>query len=90
MLVELKDLDEVFSLTAEIDRHRQHGWGGTIVDVVPGAATVLLDGVEDPAGVASEIETWPMPELNGGPVTTVEIRAGTTAPTSSMWPSTGA
>ncbi len=73
VLVELKDLDEVFSLTAEIDRHRQHGWGSTVVDVVPGAATVLLDGVEDPAAVASEIETWPMPELNGGPVTTVEI-----------------
>ena len=57
--VELKDLDEVFSLTAEIDRHRQHGWGSTVVDVVPGAATVLLDGVEDPAGVASRSRRGP-------------------------------
>ncbi len=82
VLVELKDLDEVFSLTAEIERHRQNGWGGTIVDVVPGATTVLLDGVEDPAGIASEIETWPIPELNGSPVTTVESPAATTAPIS--------
>ena len=73
MLVELRDLDEVFSLTAEIDRRRQEGWGETIVDVVPGATTVLLDGVEDPAGVASEIESWSIPETNGVPVTKMEI-----------------
>ena len=52
VLVELKDLDEVFSLTAEIDRHRRQGWGDTIVDVVPGATTVLIDGVADPDRVS--------------------------------------
>jgi KipI family sensor histidine kinase inhibitor len=73
VLVELKDLDEVFALTAEIERRRQDGWGDLIVDVVPGATTVLLDGVADPARIAADIETWSIPELNGTPVTTVEI-----------------
>jgi len=73
LLVELKDLDEVFSLAAEIDRRRQDGWGGSIVDVVPGATTVLIDGVADPAGVADDIGTWSLPELSGAPAETVEI-----------------
>ena len=73
VLVELKDLDEVFSLAAEIDRRRQDGWGGTIVDMVPGATTVLLDGLADPVGVAAEIGTWSLPELSGTPAETVEI-----------------
>ena len=73
VLVELADLDEVFSLTAEIDRQRRQGWGDTLVDVVPGATTVLLDGVDDPDRVAGEIATWSVPRLNGGPVMTVEI-----------------
>ena len=41
--------------------------------MVPGATTVLLDGVADPDRVASEIATWSVPPLNGGPATTVEI-----------------
>ena len=73
VLVELKDLDEVFSLTAEIDRRRREGWGETIVDVVPGATTVLIDGVADPACLASEIETWSIPKANVVPATRVEI-----------------
>jgi KipI family sensor histidine kinase inhibitor len=73
VLIEVKDLDEVFALTAEIDRQRQQGWGDTIVDVVPGATTVLIDGVLGPEGVAAEIGAWSVPELTGGPVTSVDI-----------------
>jgi KipI family sensor histidine kinase inhibitor len=73
VLVELNDLDEVFSLTAEIDRRRRHGWGDGLVDVVPGATTVLLDGVADPDGVAAEVAGWSVPPLDGSPLAKVEI-----------------
>lgn len=73
VLVELNDLDEVFSLTAEIDRHRRQGWGDGIVDVVPGATTVLLDGVEDPDRIATEMAGWSVPPLDGSPFAKVDI-----------------
>jgi KipI family sensor histidine kinase inhibitor len=73
VLVEVDDLDEVFSLTAEIDRHRRNGWGQALVDVVPGATTVLLDGVTDPARVAHEMAGWYLPPANGGCVETVNV-----------------
>ncbi len=73
VLIEVDDLDEVFSLTAEIDRHRRNGWGHTLVDVVPGATTVLLDGVTDPGQVAREVAAWPLAAENGGYLETVEI-----------------
>jgi KipI family sensor histidine kinase inhibitor len=73
VLVELNDLDEVFSLIAEIDRRRHHGWGDGLVDVVPGATTVLLDGVADPDGIATEMAEWSVPALDGSPLAKVDI-----------------
>jgi KipI family sensor histidine kinase inhibitor len=60
LLVELDDLDEVFSLSAEVERRRRLGWCPMLVDVVPGGRTLLLDGVDDPAQQAVEISSWPL------------------------------
>jgi KipI family sensor histidine kinase inhibitor len=73
VLIEVDDLDEVFSLTAEIDRHRRNGWGPAIVDVVPGATTVLVDGVTDPDRVVHEIAGWSLPPANGAFTGTVKV-----------------
>jgi KipI family sensor histidine kinase inhibitor len=73
LLVELDGQDEVFSLVAEIDRRRQEGWAHTLVDVVPGATTVLLDGVDSPERCAAEMATWALPSVPAGPVVTVDI-----------------
>ncbi len=73
LLVQLDGQDEVFSLAAEIDRRRREGWANTLVDVVPGASTVLLDGVARPERLAAEMATWSLPSLPAGPLVTVEI-----------------
>jgi KipI family sensor histidine kinase inhibitor len=67
-------LDEVLALHAEIGRRRAAGWAPSLVEVVPAARTVLLDGVDDPAAVAREIRSWAVPPAPAeeGPV--VEIR----------------
>lgn len=59
LLVELNDQQAVLGLYAEILRRREAGWPAAPTDVVPGATTVLLDGLEDPAGAASDIRGWP-------------------------------
>ena len=58
LLVELDDLDAVRALEAEVARHRAGGWSPTLLDVVPGARTLLLDGVADVAATAGEIAGW--------------------------------
>jgi KipI family sensor histidine kinase inhibitor len=73
VLIEVSDLDEVFSLTAEVDRHRRSDWGRALVDVVPGATTVLLDGVTDPDRVAHEIAAWSLPPTDADSPGTVKI-----------------
>lgn len=73
LLVQLDAQDEVFSLAVEIDRRRRDGWANTLVDVVPGASTVLLDGVARPERLAAEMATWLLPSLPAAPVVTVEI-----------------
>jgi KipI family sensor histidine kinase inhibitor len=80
VLVALDDLDQVFSLTAEIDRHRRQGWGEDLVDVVPGATTVLVDGVRDPGRIAAEISTWSLRPLNGTTSARVDIRCSYNGP----------
>jgi KipI family sensor histidine kinase inhibitor len=46
----------------------------TAVEIVPGAQTVLLDGVDDPEALAGAIRGWPVPEtITGVPLRTVEI-----------------
>jgi len=75
LLVELEDQEAALALAAEIERHRTADWLGRVRDVVPGARTVLLDGIEDPAAVAAELTGWtvaPLPPAPAGEA--VEIR----------------
>ena len=41
--------------------------------MVPGARTVLLDGVDDPAGLAAQIRSWTVPAVRPGAGPLVEI-----------------
>jgi KipI family sensor histidine kinase inhibitor len=80
LLVELDDLDGMRALAAEVDRRRGDGWAPSLVDVVPGARTVLLDGLDDIPGAIADLRSW-APEANdlgadgtaGGRLTTIEM-----------------
>ena len=69
VLVEVEGLSQVLGLQAEIDRRRAGGWAPSLVDVVVGARTVLLDGTDDPAGLARDMRSWSVPAApqNAGP-----------------------
>jgi KipI family sensor histidine kinase inhibitor len=56
----LLDVDDVTVWTAELERRRA---AGTLIvdEIVPGARTVLLDGLADAADLAGSIRTWPEP-----------------------------
>ena len=58
LLAELDSLAQVRALHARIERERARGWAPELVDVIPAARTVLLDGVADPAALAAEIGSW--------------------------------
>jgi KipI family sensor histidine kinase inhibitor len=76
LLVEVDSLDEARALYAEIGRRRAAGWAPTLLDVVPGACTVLLDGVADHGRAARDIRSWTIPPVPGGsgPVTEIHCR----------------
>jgi KipI family sensor histidine kinase inhibitor len=69
VLVEVEGLSQVLGLQAEIERRRAGGWAPSLVDVVAGARTVLLDGTDDPAGLARDMRSWSVPAApqNAGP-----------------------
>lgn len=73
LLVEVDDLAAARALHAEIERRRVAGWAPELSDVVPGARTVLIDGLDDPAAAAAELATWTIPPVptEAGPL--VEI-----------------
>ncbi|MEX6430096.1 MAG: 5-oxoprolinase subunit B family protein [Ferrimicrobium sp.] len=58
LLIELEDLESVLGLYAEIEQRRKGGWHHDIVDVVPAARTILLDGISDPDAAATELTGW--------------------------------
>jgi KipI family sensor histidine kinase inhibitor len=58
LLVEVDSLAQVRALHARIERERASGWAPDLVDVIPAARTVLLDGVIDQAALADEIRSW--------------------------------
>ena len=73
LLVELDDLDQVFSLSAEVERRRRLGWCPSLLDVVPGAKTLLLDGVDDPERTASELAGWSFAAMTQDPSGAIEV-----------------
>ncbi|XVV12864.1 5-oxoprolinase subunit B family protein [Actinoplanes sp. CA-131856] len=59
LLIECRDADQVEAWRRELWRRRDSG-DLTVIDIVPGAATVLLDGVAP--GTASLLRGWAEPE----------------------------
>ena len=73
LLVEMESLPEVRALHAEITRRRASGWAPTLLDVVPAARTILLDGVEEPGVVMHDIQSWSVPPIPAGGGAVIEI-----------------
>jgi KipI family sensor histidine kinase inhibitor len=73
LLVELDDLEAVLALHAEIERRRAGGWAPSLVDVIPSARTILLDGVTDRSAVAAEVRGWDVPAAPPADGQVVEI-----------------
>jgi KipI family sensor histidine kinase inhibitor len=68
LLVEVDSLAQVRALHARIERERAAGWAPGMVDVIPAARTVLLDGVADRAALAADLRSWsiePCPRAAG-------------------------
>jgi KipI family sensor histidine kinase inhibitor len=59
LLLECSGPDEVRAAYAEA-RRRQESGALTCTDVVPGATTLLLDGLEDPRSVQAGLRDWPV------------------------------
>ncbi|MEV3933361.1 allophanate hydrolase subunit 1 [Streptomyces sp. NPDC049944] len=72
LLVELASGEEAEAFHAELLRRRAAGELPAVREVVPGARTVLLDGVEDP-GLAGRLRAWTVPPLRRGDGEAVEI-----------------
>jgi KipI family sensor histidine kinase inhibitor len=73
LLLDCDDADQVQAWRAELWRRRESG-ELTAVEIVPAAATVLLDGVPDPAAAATLIAGWtPRPAATTAAVDPVEV-----------------
>ncbi|WP_433612176.1 5-oxoprolinase subunit B family protein [Dactylosporangium sp. CA-139114] len=71
----LIEVDTPLNWFAALDAERAAG-RLAVVDIVPGARTVLLDGVADPVGLAARLSNWtfdPASELPEPPLT-VDVR----------------
>jgi KipI family sensor histidine kinase inhibitor len=60
LLVELEDLGQVQALHAVLIERRATGEVPAVVDIVPAARTVLLDGVDDLDAMASAVAACPL------------------------------
>lgn len=87
LLLEVGSPAAVMAVVAEIRRRRAMGWNPGALEVVPGAATVLLDGLSDVALAAHELAAWELEVLAdtdpgdgadqpGGPPVEVPCRYG--------------
>lgn len=76
VLVEVADPGQVRGLQAEIELRRARGWAPSLVDVVAGDRTILLDGVTDLARLAADIRSWPVrpAPAAAGPVIEIPCR----------------
>ncbi|MBF9129356.1 allophanate hydrolase subunit 1 [Plantactinospora sp. S1510] len=76
LLVEVPEPAYAHALVAELDRRRERGELPGVEDVVPGERTVLVDGLDDPAGLAAQLATWrpTSARLPDGPLVEVPVR----------------
>ncbi|MFI7387058.1 allophanate hydrolase subunit 1 [Streptomyces sp. NPDC049813] len=61
LLVELADAGRAGAFHAELLRRRADGTLPPVAEIVPGACTVLLDGVADPAALTRALTGWTVP-----------------------------
>ncbi|MEU3731605.1 allophanate hydrolase subunit 1 [Streptomyces sp. NPDC033538] len=61
LLVELPDAERTAAFHAEVLRRRAAGSLPPVEEIVPGARTVLLDGVPDPDALARGLTEWEVP-----------------------------
>ncbi|MFI7011458.1 allophanate hydrolase subunit 1 [Streptomyces sp. NPDC050145] len=61
LLVELPDAERTAAFHAELLRRRAAGTLAPVAEIVPGATTVLLDGVAEPSALARELSAWDLP-----------------------------
>ncbi|GGT25564.1 5-oxoprolinase subunit B family protein [Streptomyces griseoviridis] len=61
LLVELPDAERTAAFHAELLRRRAAGTLPPVAEIVPGARTVLLDGVRDPDALARRVAGWEIP-----------------------------
>lgn len=73
LLVELPTGEGAEALHAELLRRRAAGTLPSVREIVPGATTVLLDGLAAPDRLAAELSGWRIPPLTRGSGTAVEI-----------------
>ncbi|WP_428962719.1 5-oxoprolinase subunit B family protein [Micromonospora fluostatini] len=79
LLLDCAGPDQVEAWRAELWRRRERG-ELSAVEIVPGAETVLLDGVPDPARTATLLARWtPDPVSPAEPTAGAETTAGPTA-----------
>ncbi|MFB7509410.1 5-oxoprolinase subunit B family protein [Streptomyces broussonetiae] len=76
LLVELPDAERTGAFHAELLRRRAAGTLPPVEEIVPGARTVLLDGVPHPDDLARRITGWDMPARasDEGPAVEIPIR----------------
>jgi KipI family sensor histidine kinase inhibitor len=74
LLVECADLAEVTALHAELSRRRAVGALPPVDDIVPAERTVLIDGIADPAALATDLPTWPLPATSPDRAHAVDIQ----------------
>ncbi|MEU0598219.1 allophanate hydrolase subunit 1 [Streptomyces sp. NPDC006393] len=61
LLVQLPDAERTAAFHAELLRRRAAGTLPPVAEIVPGARTVLLDGVPDPGDLARRLADWHVP-----------------------------
>jgi KipI family sensor histidine kinase inhibitor len=73
LLVELADGEETAALHAELLRRRAAGALPEVAEIVPAARSVLLDGLDDPAGLAKDLAGWELTAADAVASAAVEL-----------------
>lgn len=73
LLVELPDGQAAEAFHAEVLRRRAEGRLPGVTEIVPGARTVLLDGLAEPQRLAAQLHGWEIPPLTRAAESAVEI-----------------
>ncbi|MDJ0463963.1 allophanate hydrolase subunit 1 [Streptomyces sp. H27-C3] len=76
LLIELPDAERTGAFHAELLRRRAAGTLPPVEEIVPGARTVLLDGVPDPEKLARQLADWDVPSgvADDGDIVEIAVR----------------